>query len=245
MICAIALLALAGCKHHKGPQGPEVTATDSELPGEPLTQVFQLLENTYQEWEDVQMPVTLSLVTPNKMSISGKATMVRDSAIYLSLRMLGMEVAQAYANPDSVWFVDKYHKMYVQESLQSLCGSYPMALDDIQDCLLGQAFPIDAHGVTAEYNLEAEVPWLTGMYFYRQDPPRVVALTYNLVQETPAGLACNLMNLSAATDSLSMTATVQWTLDKAQWNQGRTVTFKRPNAQFKRAYLQALMKNQL
>ncbi len=235
--CALALI-LSGC--HKGPKAP--TNVGDIGPGQPINEVFALLENTYSEWEDVQMPVALSMSVPEKLSISGRATMVRDSAIYLSLRMMGMEVAQAYANPDSVWVVDKYHKKYLQESLSTLCGSYQMALDDIQDCLLGQAFPIDDSGVTGEYKLDVEVPWLTGLYFVRMDPPRAVAFSYAEMQETPAGLATDLVNISARMDSLSMSALIQWNFDKAQWNTGRTVEFKRPGEQYKRVALEGLLR---
>lgn len=232
-------LLLTGCKGHKAATAGEAPI---EGPGQPVNEVFQLLSNTYSEWEDVQMPMAMSMSAPEKFSISGRATMVRDSAILLSMRMFGMEVAQVYANPDSVWFVDKHHKMYIQESLESLCGSYPMGLDDIQDCLLGQVFPIDAAGVTAEYKLDVEVPWLTGLYFVRQDPLRSVAFTYNEMQETPAGLACDLVMLNARTDSLSMSAMMQWNFDKAQWNQGKEVNFSRPGSKYKRVVLANLLK---
>lgn len=233
-------LMLFSCKGKKttpsqaSPQGP----------GQPISEVFQLLSNTYTEWDDVQLPVTLTMQSPQKLSISGRATMVRDQSIYFSLKFPFVgEVAQIYANADSVWFVDKYHRMFLSESLSTLCGQYPMSLDDIQDCILGQAFPLDASGVTAEYNLVEQVPWLNGLYFERQDIDRKVVFQFAEMQETPAGLACDMVNIYAKTDSLSMQAQILWNLNKAQWNQSKNIDFKRPGSNYQQVSLQSLLKS--
>lgn len=233
-----AAMTLTGCKGKK----ENVQEMQDIGPGQPLTEVFDMLSNTYQEWEDMQAPITLSIFSPQKLSISGRGTMVRDKAIYFSLKMPFVgEVAQVYANPDSVWFVDKYHKMYLAESLSTLCGQYPMTLDDIQDCILGQAFPLNSYGVTAEYNLTEEVPWLIGLYFERKDVDRKVAFQYAEMIETPAGLACEMANIYAQTDSLSMQGQILWSLTRANWNQGKTVEFNRPGNNYKKVPLESIV----
>lgn len=54
-------------------------------------------------WHDVVLPVKLSLKSPTSFSLGGRATIVRDSVVYMSFRVLGFEAAVLNVTADSVF----------------------------------------------------------------------------------------------------------------------------------------------
>lgn len=187
---ALAMLALTGCGARKNNRQP--------------------LEN--QTWHDVYMPVKVNLESPAQMGFSARATMVRDSAINISMRILGMEVAVANADRDSVWFVDKYHKIFFAESKAKLLGEHDMDLVAIQNLILGirpgQPDKVD-FGLPG--GAEATV-------------------TFADFVETPAGIAAENVTVKAPLPRKGeVRASLRWNLPDAKWNTGRTVNFKLPD----------------
>ena len=87
-------------------------------------------------WSDLYVPVKLELTEPARMSISGRATMVRDRSIYLSLRMIGMEVATVYVDTDSIFATEKLHKQMLAVDFDKTLGG-KLSVGELQDLLLG------------------------------------------------------------------------------------------------------------
>ncbi len=144
-------------------------------------------------WRSVSMPVSLDLDKPMSMSASGRATMVRDSLVHISIRFIGMEVAVVRATADSVFLVDKYHKMYFAEPLAALLGESGkgLTLGDIQDMMLGMR------------DVPAGAP---------------ATVTVGEVTETPVGPVAGLVGVSASTGKGDVEASLEWNLRGAKWN---------------------------
>ena len=86
------------------------------------------------------MSVKASVSGNTGLSCSGKAAMRRGEWISLSLRMLGFEVASVWIDRDSVHAIDRYHKMYLSESISDALAGADVTIADLQDLLLGRAF---------------------------------------------------------------------------------------------------------
>lgn len=56
-----------------------------------------------ETWHDMTLPVKLSLKSPTSFSMGGRATIVRDSVVYMSFRVLGFEAAVLNVTADSVF----------------------------------------------------------------------------------------------------------------------------------------------
>lgn len=85
IICVMLALAVAGCRTGRQATSPRPAVA----------------------WHNVVMPARVSVSGEKNMSASGRLAMVRDSSLYLSVRMLGMEVMALYAADDSVWVYDR------------------------------------------------------------------------------------------------------------------------------------------
>jgi len=116
-----------------GVRGDAITAKD-------MSRQFYALYEADNRWERLRVPVTLRLMQPAKFSISGMATMVRGESMYISLRMLGFEVAQLYVDNDRLIVIDKYHKKYFSEPIADIFKGYGIGIADIQSLLLGHPF---------------------------------------------------------------------------------------------------------
>lgn len=88
-------------------------------------------------WSDLYVPVKLELTEPSRMSISGRATMVRDKSVYLSLRMIGMEVATVYIDADSIFATEKMNRQMVGVDYDRVMGR--LTIGELQDLLLGDS----------------------------------------------------------------------------------------------------------
>lgn len=109
------------------------------------------------QWQAVSMPVKLSLLAPVNGSLSGRATLIRDKQIYISLRMLGIEVAYLYADSDSIYAVDKFHRYYFADETKSLSLRYGVTLANIQDLLTGRPFLLGGSSISKD-NIERFEP---------------------------------------------------------------------------------------
>ena len=101
-IAAIAVIAAAtSCRSAKEP-----VATNGISSASTPVAAITTPGATTAAWHDLYIPVSVELRKPVAMSVSGRVTMVRDSAIFVSMRVFGMEVATIYANTDSVTVAD-------------------------------------------------------------------------------------------------------------------------------------------
>ena len=99
----------------------------SEIPGDIALQTpsqrYTELCKSYADWQDVTMPVRVSVTAPKSISLSARAAMKRDKWISISVRMLGFEVASLFVDKDSVHVIDRYHKKYVSERAMPVAHS--------------------------------------------------------------------------------------------------------------------------
>lgn len=114
-----------------------------------LSSDFAALTSTYTAWKDVKMPVSLNMVSPGGIKVSGTATMVRNHGVHISLRMLGFEVAAMQIRGDSIFATYKIKKVYVAESISQLLDGFPVTTGNLQNLLLGQVFAPGEDNLTA------------------------------------------------------------------------------------------------
>lgn len=163
-------------------------------------------------WHDVYMPVRVSLRSPMSLSLSGRATLVRDSAIHISLRFLGIvEVAEINITTDSVFMVDKHHKYLFAEPLQKVLGKHQLTIGQMQDIMLGTAL--------------GEASELT---FNNPGSDKPVTVAFSGYTASPAGNIARQVTVSAPVNRYNVNASLEWSVDKARWDTGRTVNFTPP-----------------
>jgi len=91
----------------------------------------------------MQTSGNIKLSAGSSFSSSIQVRMVRDQAIYISLRpMLGIEVGRLLITADSLYAVDKVHKRYIAEKVSLLTSGIPVTVSDVQDIFLGRPFVI-------------------------------------------------------------------------------------------------------
>lgn len=145
----VALMMAAGCSSQKSANKKSFeTEVPSDVALQTPPQRYAELCRSYGDWQDVALPLKVSLRAPKSISLSARAEMKRGSWIYMSVRMLGFEVASLWADNDSVHAIDRYHKAYVSESLGRIFGGTGVTVNDVQDLLLGRGFVVGQHGGT-------------------------------------------------------------------------------------------------
>lgn len=231
LICILlAATALASCgKRHASHAGEAVPEGEYVLMSEYMAALGDSVEAW--QWRDAYLPFKFSLTAPAQVSLSGRATMVRDSAIYLSLRMMGIEGAVALITPDSVFVHDKYHKIYIADSARELLDV--ISLGALQDALLGQPFapgplldsicwvlPAPQGGMPIE-SLAIDLPGGAQAYF-----------AYGQWAQTEQGLLAGRCGLyvfaSPLSEDATAQATIEWNLDNAKFDTGRSIRFRPP-----------------
>lgn len=201
-VTAVSLLAMTACgsQRNAGTQGAAGSGAGAVT--------GQVADGRAQTWQNVYMPVRVSVSAPKSMSMSGRVTMVRDSVINLSMRVLGMEVAAVQITPDSVWVVDKFHKLVFSEGTRALLGGRTMTVGQIQALLLG------TDNVVAE-----------GLSF---DNGKGTSVQVNFIDyvETPGGNIATTVTVDATLPKNRIACSLRWQTDQAIWNDpARTVRF--------------------
>lgn len=245
--------AMSACSSHRK------AAVAERVPRKPAMAVGEVaaLASTYSQWETLNVPFSFRCSRPMSLSASGRATMVRDKWIYLSMRMLGFEIASVYVSSDSCIVADKYHKTLITEPLDALTARTGLTVGDLQDILLGRAFypgsgtlcDIDAPQVLFSPGEAGEFTTLTPRrlpagaewYFTIDSSPVLRAISveaeghapvtavYEGAYGTPAGIASAQLTIEAESADRAIEATVQWDLAKAKWNE----TVSEPSLSFK------------
>lgn len=128
-------MTLGACSSHTSR-----THSGTTTQNETLSDRFLDIVNRQGSWSSIQVPVKISMSSPAGFSISGRAYMKRGERVFISLRMLGIEIATADIEGDSVWLADKFHRRYVAEDLSSLTAGADITVADLQDLLLGRVF---------------------------------------------------------------------------------------------------------
>jgi len=144
--CAAFLLLAAACSSQKNGSAASTSSTLTPDAEASAAQRYASMTAAYGLWRDVRMPVRATLRKPFDISASGRLTMVRDSLIHISMRLLGIELAVVRITPDSVYVFDKFHRYLVVESTKAVTKHTDLTLADLQCAILGRAF-VPGHGV--------------------------------------------------------------------------------------------------
>lgn len=209
-----AAVILASCDRRK--QQPNIDFSFALNDTIPLDSAYALIGHTYQGWADVQMPVTATMIDAQGkgQSLSGRLTMVRDSAIEISLRAMGVEAALAYIDKDTVVVADKYHKQFLAEPYCSVFGASGLSLSNLQDALLGAPF------------LPEEMPWawkaqveddILQALIFEDDDARVIGIYGNNDLDVMAQIADKQARLA-----------LKFNFEQAKWDSGRKMRLRSP-----------------
>lgn len=245
------------------PSLPSSTAATDEL--------FLQMVDSYSDWTDFYSPVTLRLESPKSMSISGRATMVSGKEIYISLRMLGMEIAVIYIDENKIYAIDKFHKQFIEEDLKELLSDVDITIKDVQNILLGHLTSlgkgtVDRNDVHEFTFLSADDQWIltpekqikgTSLNFIatKTEPPLLTDISlrikgkgvfgckYSDITVTPAGATAALLTLHAPMGTGDVKASLEWDIQDAKWNEGRTPKFKMPSSSYKRIDTKSLLQS--
>ncbi len=145
-IIALAMTLLAACGTIKktnvttpGNAGQSATTPQGATTTDPCDAVIATLGG----WRTMQTGGNISLKGSSSFSSAIQVRMVRDQAIFISLRpMLGIEVGRLLITADSLYAVDKIHKRYIAEKVSLLTAGIPVTVSDVQDIFLGRPFII-------------------------------------------------------------------------------------------------------
>ena len=227
------------------------------------------LAETYKDWDDLYVPFSVELYHPISFGLSGRATMVRNKSIHLSMRILGLEMAVAYINQDSVWVVDKFHKYVCATSTSALLKKANFTVGDIQDMMLGRAFYPGTGTLKPSHEtdrlfsvnergdstllLPRKIPAGASWHYVLTPGPKLSVIDIALssgpwlkfnfanIITTVAGSTASQLEVVGAADKLSMKASVEWNLKKAKWNEGRQDDWTPPTG-YQRVSLASLIK---
>jgi len=98
---------------------------------------------TLGTWQTMQTGGSLTIDVGSTFSSGVQVRMVRDEAIFISLRpMLGIEVGRLLITADSIYVIDKVHKRYAAEKVSLLTAGLPITVSTVQDMFLGRPFII-------------------------------------------------------------------------------------------------------
>lgn len=151
LIIAATLLTACGTFKKSGAVKPDINTTTTTTTDDTKDK-FASIVSTLGEWQTLQTSGNISLKGGNNFSSSVQVRMIRDEAIFISLRpVLGIEVGKLLITADSLYAVDKVHKRYIAEKVSILTAGIPVTVSDVQDIFLGRPFIIGKGTLKQEY----------------------------------------------------------------------------------------------
>lgn len=250
IVAATATLLLGGCRASRQTPQPSTQPAVTDA-----SRLYKTLVDNAASWDDVTVPVRLELKSPASVSVSGRARMVRGQSVNISLRVLGMEVAQLHVTRDSLFAAYRLKKQYVAESLTAALGKFPVTIDNLQDLLLGRPFVLgtptlgDAGRKAVEISREgpvwnvipagapsgmsygfrtSEVGLVERFVAYALDRSLVAAVGYGGDLATPAGPIAREVDIEVTKGKRKVVASIEWKLDDAKWNTGANPQWSAP-----------------
>ena len=271
IICLCAVVAMSSCRSSKSATTTPPTTSSSNVNIEEIHSNIMLSSKLdsvgalYHSWNDVELPVDLELISPNEFSVSGRATMVKDKSIYISIRVFGFEAANIYINNDSIHTTYKMGKIYIADDVRKLLKGYPVNVGDLQNILLGRAFILGdgtiksangisvlSKGATWEASPKCEIDGVNYYFTFNSVDDTLKLLTvliqganpvhcyYNNIDNSAAGKVAEELTLSANANKQQLKASIKWNLKKAKWNTGATPKWKAPKG-YKRVNVEDLL----
>ena len=244
LILLVASLTACGTFKKANTSQPDVNTTGQTQQGESYD-AFTAIVSTLGEWQTLQTGGNISLKGGNNFSSSVQVRMVRDKAIFISLRpVLGIEVGKLLITADSLYAVDKVHKRYIAEKVSILTSGIPVTVSDVQDIFLGRPFIIgqgslnDGHKATVTVTNEHNATVLTpkehykgyGYSFTFDKSNRITSLDiipsgsttpayqvkFSDVKPTTAGNIAHGINVDATVDKMKMAFSLSY--KNIDWN---------------------------
>ena len=270
IICLCAVVAMSSCRSSKSATTTSSTTSSSNVNIEEIHSNIMLSSKLdsvgalYHSWNDVELPVDLELISPNEFSVSGRATMVKDKSIYISIRVFGFEAANIYINNDSIHATYKMGKIYIADDVRKLLKGYPVNVGDLQNILLGRAFILGddtiksangisvlSKGATWEVTPKCEIDGVKYYFTFNSIDDSLKLLTvlvkganpvlcnYNNIADSEIGKVAEELTISANLKQ-QLKASLKWNLKKAKWNTGATPKWKAPKG-YKRVNVEDLL----
>jgi len=171
-------------------------------------------------WQDLYVPLTFELQSPSNMSISGRATMIRDRQIHISLRFLGMEVAIIDITPEAITAIDKYHRLIVTEPIAKILADHDISISDLQDALIGNPSEDVMHKIDST----------------------PVSVAFGPIVNTPDGSLTSYVNIAATPSGKPLRLNLRYKPEQAKWNTGRTADYRIPS-DYRRIDARSLIEN--
>lgn len=132
LIVLLATLALGACSSKKN-----VTARTEPMPVVPP---LAAACSANAAWDVFEAPMSMELSSPSHVKLSGRLTMAYGRCLRFSVRVIGMEMGQLYADRDSVYLVIKPLRVACAMPVSSLTDATGMGLAELQCALAGQSF---------------------------------------------------------------------------------------------------------
>ena len=143
ILITLAAMMTACGTFKKATSNTDTTTTNTTSPQGDYTDPYDAVIATLGDWQTLQTGGNIKLNASNSFSSSIQMRMVRDQAIFISLRpILGIEVGRLLITADSLYAVDKVHKRYIAEKVSILTSGIPLTVSDVQDIFLGRPFII-------------------------------------------------------------------------------------------------------
>ena len=96
------------------------------------------------KWQNVQIPVKVTMVKPQRMTFSGTASLVRGEYVLISIRLFGFEIGQMHITPEVADMVLKQpSKVWIQTPVKEYMETYGVNFADVQDVMLGNKDALD------------------------------------------------------------------------------------------------------
>lgn len=127
LLTALLCLTATGCRSHKQQSAASVATEEVQE----------------AKWTNVYLPVKVQMLEPQQVSFSGRATLVRGASIYISIRLLGMEMGSMYATPSEGWVTIKPQRTAVRMSLTDMLQLADVDFATVQDAMLGDEAALD------------------------------------------------------------------------------------------------------
>ncbi len=254
---ALTVLSLTSC-HTRKTAGTttqqQTTSTTGPQAASDLSQRLDAITAATGGWTTMKSGGNLSISGGASFSSGMQVRMVRDQALYISLRpLLGIEAGRLVIRGDSLYVINKLQKLYIAEKVSLLTAGIPATVGMMQDMFLGRPFVMGEGSVNpSRKNLVALSP--SGNHYLlapkRQpkdftyaftcdDLGHIVSLVvtlaqggtaysmnYNGVQRTVAGNIAH--SLAFATDIKGKAFRLELNYDRITWNEDVDTSFTIP-----------------
>lgn len=143
IITLVMLMTACGTAKKATVTNPTGNTTQQTIVQTQTTAHYDEIIATLGTWQTMQTGGSLTIDVGSTFSSGVQVRMVRDEAIFISLRpMLGIEVGRLLITADSIYVIDKVHKRYAAEKVSLLTAGLPITVSTVQDMFLGRPFII-------------------------------------------------------------------------------------------------------